>query len=56
MQYPKKFNTTYKYVTILNIKYLIINDKTVENISNGVQTRIYQFNWDNISNMTYSMV
>ncbi len=44
-----KFNTNYKYITILNTKYLIISPTTLGDINYPKETTdICQFNWDNI--------
>ena len=53
----KAFNTNYKYITILNTKYLIISPTTLGDINYPKETTdIRQFNWDNISmdNVAYS--
>ena len=52
-----KFNTNYKYITILNTKYLIISPTTLGDINYPKETTdIRQFNWDNIPSdkITYS--
>ena len=43
------FNTDYKYITILNVKYLIISPTTLADPAHPKEIiSIFQFNWDNI--------
>lgn len=44
-----KFDTSYKYVAILGIKYLVVSPTKLGDIAYPKETTdICQFNWDNI--------